>query len=245
MLLLPFSVRGFAGWGVVRTTQSGKSRRIFHRLSRRTGKSFPRCKEVRFLAPCKPRRYRRGRAELRTISRSSDARESPRSRFLFLKAPSALIGPEEAIRIPRGVSPVDYEAELAVVISKKGRHIPGRRRWVVCSRRYLHERCDGALLQKKDGQWARAKSYDTFRRRRALDRRRIATNDLRVEAYLNGNVVQQGSTREMIFSVPRLIAYISGVMTLEPGDIIRPEPEGRGAFEAGDVIEVFVEGVGN
>jgi len=171
--------------------------------------------------------------------------EIPLEPILFLKAPSALIGPDEPILLPTGVSPVDYEAELAVVISKAGRHIPESRALDYILGCVCLNDVTARALQKQDGQWMRAKSFDTFAPVGPWIAGGLPVQNLRVEAYLNGRMVQQSNTSQMIFSVPRLVSFISDVMTLFPGDIISTgTPQGVGPLKAGDIIEVFVEGVG-
>ena len=165
--------------------------------------------------------------------------------MIFLKPPSAVIGPDEAIVIPKGAGRVDYEAELGVVIKKKGRHIPEADALDYILGFTCVNDVTARELQKKDGQWTRAKSFDTFAPIGPWIADELPPNNLRVEAYLNGKAVQQGHTSQMIFSVPRIVSFISSVMTLLPGDIISTgTPPGVGPLKAGDTIEIFVEGVG-
>src|SRR5439155_7275615 len=99
-------------------------------------------------------------------------------------------------------------------------------------------------LQKKDGQWTRAKSFDTFAPVGPWIADGLPHDQLRVEACVNKKAIQQGHTSQMIFSIPRLISFVSSVMTLWPGDIITTgTPQGVGPLKAGDVVEIFVEGV--
>lgn len=171
--------------------------------------------------------------------------EVPERPLLFFKPPSALVGPGEAIVLPAASSRVEHEAEIAVVVGKR-----------------LHradlaeaERAIGGItclndvtardLQKTDGQWTRAKGFDTF----CPVGPRVAANldwrELEVIGRVNGEERQRGRTAEMHFSIPDLLSFISGVMTLEPGDLIATgTPAGVGPLADGDVVEVEIPGVG-
>ncbi|MFA5117631.1 MAG: fumarylacetoacetate hydrolase family protein [Candidatus Omnitrophota bacterium] len=169
----------------------------------------------------------------------------PREPVIFLKPPSALIAHRENIIYPRGVKRLDYEAELALVIKKEGRFIKEK------------DACDHILgygclndvtardLQKRDGQWTRAKSFDTFCPFGPWLETKLQTRELLITAYLNGRVKQASSTSNLIFAVPFLVSYISRVMTLLPGDIISTgTPPGVGKMKNRDIIEIEIEGIG-
>jgi 2-keto-4-pentenoate hydratase/2-oxohepta-3-ene-1,7-dioic acid hydratase in catechol pathway len=201
--------------------------------------------DVRFLAPCKPSKIVAVGLNYKDHIAEFGRTEIPAEPVLFLKPASALIGPDDAIRIPPGVGRVDYEAELAVVISKTARNVPEAQAMEYVLGCTCLNDVTARVLQKKDGQWTRAKSFDTFAPVGPWIADGLPTDNLRVEAYLNGKVVQQSNTKQMIFSVPRLVSFISSVMTLYPGDIISTgTPNGVGPLAAGDMIEIFVEGVG-
>lgn len=165
--------------------------------------------------------------------------------LLFLKAPSALIFDGDAIVLPPESARVDYEGELALVIGRRIKSWP-QERWL--------EALDGVAcandvtardLQKSDGQFARAKSFDTFC---AVGPRIVSgldPSDLKIETRVNGAVKQSARTSDMVFSPAFLVAYISRMMTLEPGDLILTgTPAGIGALAAGDTVEVEIEKVG-
>lgn len=201
-------------------------------------------KNVRLLAPCEPSKivavgvnYRDHAAELN--------HELPKEPLLFLKPSTAVLNPNEAIRLPGRSSRVDYEAELGVVIKKRCREV------------HEDETADFILgytclndvtardLQKHDGQWTRAKSFDTFAPIGPWIVTDIDPGDLRVESYLNGERRQSASTAQLIFKVPALISFISHVMTLLPGDVIATgTPAGVGRMKSGDVIEVVIDRIG-
>jgi 2-keto-4-pentenoate hydratase/2-oxohepta-3-ene-1,7-dioic acid hydratase in catechol pathway len=172
--------------------------------------------------------------------------EVPSDPLIFLKPPSALIGNGDAILLPPGVGEVHYEGEIGVLIGRKASRV---------SEESALDTVEGVLpindvtartLQKKDSQWSRAKGFDTFCPRgepKAL--RELDLETLSVVTRVNGEERQRGRSDQMVFSIPFLVSYISGIMTLEPGDLIATgTPEGVGPLSAGDVVEIEVTGVG-
>jgi 2-keto-4-pentenoate hydratase/2-oxohepta-3-ene-1,7-dioic acid hydratase in catechol pathway len=169
----------------------------------------------------------------------------PEEPLLFMKPPSALIGPDEAIVRPRGFARVDYEGELAVVIGRRCRRVP-RERALDMVRGYV---CLNDVtvrdLQVKDVQYTRAKGFDTFcpvgpRVAEGLDPTRLG-----IVTRVNGATRQSSTTADLIFDVAALITFASRVMTLEAGDLITTgTPPGVGPIAPGDVIEIEIEGVG-
>lgn len=169
----------------------------------------------------------------------------PAEPLLFLKPPSALIGPGAAIVRPRGYLRVDYEGELAVVIGKRARRVTAARALEHVAGYVCLNDVTVRDLQTRDGQFTRAKGFDTFcpvgpRVVADLDPARLA-----IATRVNGKTRQSSTTADMIFDVPALIAFASGVMTLEPGDILTTgTPAGVGPLVAGDVVVVEIEGIG-
>lgn len=169
----------------------------------------------------------------------------PEEPVIFLKPPTTLIGNKGTIIYPGGVTRLDYEAELALIIKKKARNVP-----VKDSSKYiLGFTCLNDVtardLQKKDGQWSRAKSFDTFCPIGPVIRTGIDTSNLKVCSYLNGCLKQNSTTRNFIFSPGYLLSFISKVMTLLPGDIISTgTPANVGPMKRGDKIEIDIEGIG-
>jgi 2-keto-4-pentenoate hydratase/2-oxohepta-3-ene-1,7-dioic acid hydratase in catechol pathway len=201
---------------------------------------------VKLLAPVVPRKivcigrnYRDHAAEL--------GNDVPKEPLLFLKAPSAVIGPEDAIQLPSQSQRVDFEGELGIVIGKKAVKIgpdeavgPYIRGYTVVNDVTARD------LQKSDGQWSRAKGFDTFCPVGPLvtDEIDLAAG-VAVETRLNGEVKQQGHTRDLIFHIDTLLRYITAAMTLYPGDLIATgTPAGVAAMQPGDRVEVRVEGIG-
>ncbi len=170
----------------------------------------------------------------------------PAEPLIFLKPSTAVVAPGEPIVLPEGVGRVDYESELAVVI--------GRRATAVSEDEALSHvlgyTCMNDVtardLQKKDGRYTRAKGFDSFAPLGPCIATGLSPDALDVTGLLGGQVRQQSNTRELIFPVPRLISYISRIMTLLPGDIVSTgTPAGIGPLQAGDTFEVRVQGVGS
>ena len=169
----------------------------------------------------------------------------PDEPILFLKAPSAVIGPGVSIELPPGYERIDHEAELAVVIGRRCRDVLGARALEYVLGYTCLNDVSVRDLQRKDGQWARAKSFDTFcpvgpRVVTGLDPGALA-----IACRLNGDTRQSSTTADLIFDVPTLIEFISHVMTLEPGDVISTgTPSGVGPLAPGDRVEIEIEGIG-
>lgn len=171
--------------------------------------------------------------------------EAPSEPILFLKPPSALLAPEGVVEMPPESQRVDYEGELGLVIGKRARRISAAR-W----REYVlgFTCCDDITardLQKKDVQFTRGKSFDTFAPIGPCIETDLDVSDIAIVTRVNGEVRQNGRTSQMISSPAQLVAFISNVMTLEPGDVILTgTPGGVGPVHNGDVVEVEIEGIG-
>ena len=201
---------------------------------------------AKLLAPVRPskvvcvgRNYREHAAEL--------GNEVPSEPLLFFKPPSSLLAPGGEIRRPSLSQRVDYEGELGVVIGKTCRKLEANQdvRPFILGYTCLND-VTARDLQNKDGQWTRAKGFDTFCPVGPLVTDEINPwSGVGLETRVNGDVRQQGNTRDFIFSLGDVIRYISQAMTLSPGDLIATgTPQGVGPVVAGDVVEVSVEGVG-
>jgi 2-keto-4-pentenoate hydratase/2-oxohepta-3-ene-1,7-dioic acid hydratase in catechol pathway len=171
--------------------------------------------------------------------------ELPEEPILFLKPPTALIGPEEFIIYPAQSTRVDYEAELAVVMKDTCRNVePDAVMDFVEGFTCLND-VTARDLQRKDVQWTRAKSFDTFC---PVGPRIVSTidpNNVWIQSYLNGELRQDSTTANFIFSTEELVSFVSKVMTLQKGDIIATgTPSGIGALQRGDTIEIKIEGIG-
>ena len=245
MLYCRFKCGEVEGWGVVEAHEIQEVTPDVFSEYELTGRSFPMA-DVRFLAPVLPSSKIIGvglnyTEHIKEFNRS----EIPTEPVLFLKAPSSVIGLHESIVLPKGDTGVEYEGEMGVVIKKRARHVPESEALDYVLGLTCVNDVTARTLQRKDVQWVRAKSYDTFCPIGPWIADGLPPGKLRLETYLNKKQVQSAHTSEMIFSVPRLVSFISSVMTLNPGDIISTgTPKGVGPLKAGDVVDVLVEGVG-
>jgi 2-keto-4-pentenoate hydratase/2-oxohepta-3-ene-1,7-dioic acid hydratase in catechol pathway len=170
----------------------------------------------------------------------------PPEPLMFLKPSTAVIGPDEEIVLPEGAGRIDHEAEVGVVIGARASRVPESEAWRYVFGLTCINDVTARDLQKKDVQYTRAKGFDTFAPigpciAAGLD----ITAPVGVEAWINGERRQASTTAELIFGIPRLIAHISAVMTLLPGDIIATgTPAGIGPLKPGDRVTIKVEGVG-
>jgi 2-keto-4-pentenoate hydratase/2-oxohepta-3-ene-1,7-dioic acid hydratase in catechol pathway len=202
--------------------------------------------EARLLTPVVPRKivcigrnYRDHAAEF--------GNDVPKEPLLFLKPPSAVVGPEEAIRIPRQSQRVDFEGELAVVIGRIASRIGDGEDVKPYIRGYtIVNDVTARDLQKSDGQWSRAKGFDTFCPIGPLVTDEIdPAAGVTVETRLNGVLKQHGTTCDLIFSIDTLLRHITAAITLYPGDVIPTgTPSGVAPMQPGDRVEVTIEGVG-
>jgi 2-keto-4-pentenoate hydratase/2-oxohepta-3-ene-1,7-dioic acid hydratase in catechol pathway len=169
----------------------------------------------------------------------------PDEPLIFLKPPTAVIGPGDLIVLPPGAGRVDHEAELGIVIGRLARHVPADRAHEVILGLTCVNDVTARDLQKRDVQYTRAKGFDTFAPIGPCIAVGLDDSALAVEGWVNGQRRQASSTRELIFPVATLIEFVTGVMTLLPGDIISTgTPPGVGPLAAGDRVTIKVEGVG-
>lgn len=217
-------------------------------ISEIDGTSMPkqyRVDEVKLLAPCSP-----SKIVAVGLNYADHAREVnlsiPEEPLLFLKPPSSVVGPGDAILLPKQSKRVDYEAELAVVIGRVTTKVSREE----AKESILGYTCLNDVtardLQTKDGQWTRAKSFDTFCPIGPWIETDLDPSDLRIELFLNGECKQNSRTSNLIFDPFVLIEHISAVMTLCPGDVIATgTTSGIGPIKAGDTVEVRIEGIGS
>ncbi len=171
--------------------------------------------------------------------------EIPSTPMLFFKPPSALIGTDEEILLPAVSHQVEYEAEIGVVIGRQARCVTAAEAMQFVRGFTCGNDVTCRDLQKPDGQWGRAKGFDTFCPVGPVVAKGLDWRTLEVIGRVNGVERQRAPASTMIFSIPVLIEYISGIMTLEPGDLILTgTPAGVGPLAPGDVVEVEIPGVG-
>lgn len=167
--------------------------------------------------------------------------EIPKEPLLFLKPPSSILDPDGTVVLPPESTRVEHEAELALVIGQRGRRIPVDQALAHVFG-YLVA-CDVTArdLQNKDGQWTRAKGFDTFCPLGPELTAGIDSRELAIRLAVNGELRQNGNTRDMLFDLARIVAHISNVMTLEPGDLVLTgTPEGVGPLTPGDRVLVEI-----
>ena len=209
-----------------------------------TGEQFPLA-DVRLLAPviprskvaCVGRNYAEHAAEL--------GNDVPAEPLIFLKPNTSVIGPMEPIVYPTQSTDVHYEGELAVVIGRICRDVPESKAGDVIYGYTIGNDVTARDLQSKDGQWTRAKGFDSFCPLGPWIETSLDTGDLELRTELDGDVQQQSRTSLMIFDVPAIVAHITSFMTLLPGDVILTgTPAGVGPMQPGDTVSVTIEGIG-
>jgi 2-keto-4-pentenoate hydratase/2-oxohepta-3-ene-1,7-dioic acid hydratase in catechol pathway len=168
----------------------------------------------------------------------------PAEPLLFLKPPSSLVAGGASIRLPRVSKQVEYEGEIGVVIGERLRRADAEQARRAIAGIVAANDVTARDLQRSDGQWTRAKGFDTFCAVGSVGAVPADLASLSIETRVNGQVRQKARASEMVFNIPALIAYISGVMTLEKNDLILTgTPEGVGTLAPGDVVEVEIAGV--
>jgi 2-keto-4-pentenoate hydratase/2-oxohepta-3-ene-1,7-dioic acid hydratase in catechol pathway len=205
--------------------------------------------DVRLLAPVIPR------SKVVAIGKNYAAHaaemdsEVPEEPLMFLKPNTSVVGPGDPVFYPPQSQRVDYEGELAIVIGRICRDVPAERATDVIYGYTIANDVTARDLQKKDVQFTRAKGFDSFCPlgpwiENDLDPQTFA-DGVSIQTHLNGDLKQDGNTRDLIFDIPTLIAHITSVMTLLPGDVILTgTPEGVGPMEVGDEVEVSIAGLG-
>ena len=202
--------------------------------------------DVRLLAPVLPRSKVVGIGRNYAAHAAEMGQDLPTEPLMFLKPNTSVVGPGDPIFYPRQSENVHYEGELAVVISRICRDVPKAKYADVVHGYTIGNDVTARDLQKKDGQFTRAKGFDSFCPLGPWVETELDVSDLRVQTFLNGEVKQDGRTSDLIFDVPTLIAYVTSVMTLLPGDVILTgTPEGVGPMNAGDEVEISIQGIGN
>jgi 2-keto-4-pentenoate hydratase/2-oxohepta-3-ene-1,7-dioic acid hydratase in catechol pathway len=208
-----------------------------------TGRSWPLA-DVRLLAPilaskvvCIGKNYAAHIAEMGSAA--------PANPTMFLKPNTAIVGPNVPIQLPANASPVHYEGELAVVISRPCKDVPAARACDNILGYTIGNDVSARDQQKSDGQWTRAKGHDTFCPVGPWIVTDLDPTDLAIRTEVNGQVKQDSRTSLMIHDIGAIVEWISAVMTLLPGDLILTgTPDGVGPIEHGDTVSVSVEGIG-
>jgi len=202
--------------------------------------------EVKLLAPCQPSKIILvGLNYLDHVKESQSSNIVPEEPVLFMKPSTSVIGPDETIFYPERVERLDFEAELAVVIKDRCRNLtPSSVSDHILGFTCLND-VTARNLQKKDVQWTRAKSFDTFCPLGPFIVDKIDVSNTKIQSYLNGKLCQSSNTNQMIFSVEKIVSLVSCVMTLLPRDVISTgTPSGVGPMQPGDTVEIFIENIG-
>lgn len=250
MRIVRFSIRGKIKYGILEDelirSISGNPFRYFEgsrRLVELQGDVYPVSK-VKLLAPCLPSKI--VGLGLNYPSHAEETRlPIPTVPLIFLKPSTAVIGPFEPIVLPRHSRRVDYEGELAVVIGRRAKNVlQAEARHYILGYTCINDVSE-RYAQKENGQWTRAKGFDTFAPLGPWIETDVAPEKLRLETYVNGELRQSASTADLIFGVDELVSFISGVMTLLPGDVIATgTPAGIGPLRPGDIVEVKIDQIG-
>lgn len=200
--------------------------------------------EVKLLPPCLPTKAICVGLNYRDHIEEMGDKE-PEEPTLFIKPSTAVIGPDDFIVIPKMSERVDYEGELAVVIGKRAKNVSEKDALDYVLGYTIANDVTARDLQAKDGQWTRAKSFDTFLPIGPWIETDLDPSSLDITTYVNGEVKQKSNTRHLIFNVPKLVSFISHIMTLNPGDVILTgTPSGVGPLKPGDVVTIEIEGIG-
>jgi 2-keto-4-pentenoate hydratase/2-oxohepta-3-ene-1,7-dioic acid hydratase in catechol pathway len=205
--------------------------------------------DVRLLSPVLPskviaigKNYAAHAAEMADANTSGAPPENP---LVFMKPSTSVIGTGDLVRLPADSDRVDYEGELAVVIGRPAKDVPAARAFSVVLGYTCANDVTARDLQKTDGQWTRAKGYDSFCPLGPWIQTVLDPTDLHLTTSVNGVLKQDGRTSDLIHTIPTLIEYITRVMTLLPGDVILTgTPAGVGPIIHGDTVTVEIEGIG-
>lgn len=204
-----------------------------------------KAEEVKFLPPVSPSKVIGVGLNYRDHAEEVGV-EVPKEPVIFLKPPSAVIGPDEPIILPSDSQRVDYEGELALVVGKPCKNVS-----LSQAREYVLGYCcfndvTARDLQLRDGQWTRAKGFDTFAPIGPWIVTDVDPSDLKIETWVNGQLKQSSRTSRMVFDPLELLCFVSRIMTLLPGDVIATgTPSGIGPLQERDVVEVRIEGIGS
>lgn len=201
-------------------------------------------KRIRFLAPTEPSKIVGVGLNYHDHAEEMKVR-APDEPIIFLKSPTAALAHHGRIVYPKSCGRLDYEAELGVVVKRIARAVPVEKAYRYVLGYVCFNDVTARDLQRKDGQWTRAKSFETFAPFGPWIETDLDLSDAPIRAFLNGVIRQESNINNLIFEVPHLIHFISTVMTLCPGDVITTgTPSGIGPMRPGDTIEIEVEGIG-
>jgi 2-keto-4-pentenoate hydratase/2-oxohepta-3-ene-1,7-dioic acid hydratase in catechol pathway len=209
-----------------------------------TGETVP-LEEARLLAPVIPRSKVIGIGRNYADHAKEMGGEAPAKPLMFLVPNTAVVGPGDPIVMPAGAQEISYEAELAVVIGRIAKDVPRERVAEVVYGYTCANDVTARDWQRDDGQWARAKGFDTSKPLGPWISTDLDVSDLRIQSRVDGETRQDGRTADMIFDVETLVSYVSAAFTLLPGDVILTgTPAGVGLVDPGQRVDVEIEGIG-
>ncbi len=201
--------------------------------------------DVRLLAPVIPRSKVVGIGRNYAAHAAELGNDLPTEPLMFIKPNTSVVGPGDPVFYPKQTTNLQFEGELAVVIGRICRDVPAEKVGEVVFGYTIGNDVTARDLQRSDVQFTRAKGFDSFCPLGPWIETELDTSDLRVQTHLNGELKQDGSTKDMIFDVARLVSHVSSVMTLLPGDVILTgTPEGVGPMDPGDEVDVTIQGIG-
>jgi 2-keto-4-pentenoate hydratase/2-oxohepta-3-ene-1,7-dioic acid hydratase in catechol pathway len=209
-----------------------------------TGETVP-LEEARLLAPVIPRSKVIGIGRNYADHAKEMGGEPPAQPLMFLVPNTAVVGPGDPIVMPAGSQEISYEGELAVIIGRIAKDVPRERVSEVVYGYTCANDVTARDWQRGDGQWARAKGFDTSKPLGPWISTDLDVSDLRIQSRIDGETRQDGRTADMIFDVETLVSYVSAAFTLLPGDVILTgTPAGVGLVEPGQRVDVEIEGIG-
>lgn len=244
MKIVRYELEGRSSYGVLEGNEIGRMEGSIFGDYRIEAERIP-LGRVRLLAPVVP-----GKMVAIGLNYKKHAEEVnkplPEEPMMFLVSPTAIIGPDDAIRLKVPEHPTEHEGELAIVIGKRADSVsPAEAPNYALGYTCCNDISD-RVLQKKDGQFTRAKSFATYKPLGPAIATDIDPDHAAIRVLVNGEVRQHSNTSDMIFSVPEIISFVSQVMTLEPGDVILTgTPSGVAPLHAGDTVEVQIDGIGS
>jgi 2-keto-4-pentenoate hydratase/2-oxohepta-3-ene-1,7-dioic acid hydratase in catechol pathway len=243
MKFVRYLYQGEAHWGWHYEGKTGLLAGDIFGHHRRLEANLPN-NEIQYLAPVLPSKIVCVGRNYRAHIEEHNA-ETPKMPLIFLKPPSSIIGNHDPIKLPPQSNVVEHEAELGVVIGRKGRWIEPEKAMDYVFGYTICNDVTARDLQRSDDQWTRAKGFDTFCPVGPYITTNFDASDALIICKVNDQVRQMASTRDMIFPLEQIIAFISSFMTLEPGDLILTgTPGGVGLLQPGDKVEIQIDGLG-
>ena len=244
MKIVRYQTNGSSSWGILEDGIVRSAEGAPFVDLRNTGQAVGPVDDVTLLAPVAPRtvmcvgRNYRSHAE-------EFGNKVPDEPLLFLKPPASIVGPHAEVVYPRIAGRLDPEAELVLVIGRRARHVAEADAWDYIGGYACGNDFTARDIQKSDGQWTRGKGFDTFCPVGPWVETEFDPTNVTVTCTVDGERRQNGNTKDLIFSIPFLIEYITRFTTLEPGDIVLSgTPEGVRQVQPGDTVTVEVEGLG-